>query len=431
MKIAFVTNIFPPHTIGGYELGCRDIAAAFSEAGHDVHVLTSLPVGRLVKTRGESRLPVHRLFEPVFGFEADLSSALQDSLTWAHEKTEAFGGVHCANALALHRWLAAERPDVVWLFNTVGLGPVGIYEAALSVPARVVCLLMDDIDCYVAGTRRNLSWAPRFRMLKSRIDAMSCSRKMAERNRQLGPYRQCRVIYNGIRFPEVSAGPPVGEFTFCYFGQVEEPKGLLQIVRATRELLRDPQAGRFRIHLYGTGSRHFRERLAAEMADGGVEQHFVFHGFVEKVELLERVGSHDAALLLLKDAEPFGYAPLEAAACGLPSILTRAVGAAECLPDGFPLLVSNRDDAGEVAAHMRWCLGHRDALRPIGQRSLAEFRKSCDFDRVTFPSYVGAIEACPVTLRLSDLEAALASCRTADLYAQSRLGAERLRGADS
>src|SRR6185295_15692583 len=41
LRIAVVSNYYPPHYIGGYELGCRDIVEALKARGHEVRVLTS------------------------------------------------------------------------------------------------------------------------------------------------------------------------------------------------------------------------------------------------------------------------------------------------------------------------------------------------------------------------------------------------------
>jgi len=429
MKIALVTNIFPPHAIGGYELGCRDIAEELVAGGHDVHVVTSLPVGKLLKTRPATHLRVHQLFEPIFGFEADLGARLADSSTWGHERTEAFGGVVYGNALSLARWLSTEQPDVVWLFNTVGLGPVGIFEAALSARARVLTLLMDDIDSYVTGSRRNLSWQPRFRRLKSRIDAISCSRKTQAQNEHVGCYRSHRVIYNGIRFATTEPTAKTPEFSFCYFGQVEEPKGLLQLVRGAAALAAARPSAPFSVHVYGGGSRTFRERLETEARERGLGSRVVLHGFCDKGDLLARVRRHHVAVLLLKDEEPFGYAPLEAASAGLPVILTRRPGAAECLRGEYPLFVDRRDDSAEVASRMAWCMEHPLQLAEAAAGARADFRAHCDLDAVTLPAYGAALAGCPVNPVPVSIEALLANARTADFYARARLPHEQLRAA--
>jgi len=41
VKILVVTNLYPPHYIGGYELRCEVAVKALRARGHDVAVLTS------------------------------------------------------------------------------------------------------------------------------------------------------------------------------------------------------------------------------------------------------------------------------------------------------------------------------------------------------------------------------------------------------
>ena len=41
MRILVVSNFYPPHVIGGYEIGCKDVVAALKSRGHDIRVLTS------------------------------------------------------------------------------------------------------------------------------------------------------------------------------------------------------------------------------------------------------------------------------------------------------------------------------------------------------------------------------------------------------
>ncbi|MFN0078825.1 MAG: glycosyltransferase, partial [Prosthecobacter sp.] len=54
MKILVLTNLYPPHYIGGYELRCAAITEALRSRGHDVRVLTSN------HGSGQSEPPVER-----------------------------------------------------------------------------------------------------------------------------------------------------------------------------------------------------------------------------------------------------------------------------------------------------------------------------------------------------------------------------------
>lgn len=41
MRVLFITNLFPPFFLGGYEVACKDITDEFKNTGHSVFVLTS------------------------------------------------------------------------------------------------------------------------------------------------------------------------------------------------------------------------------------------------------------------------------------------------------------------------------------------------------------------------------------------------------
>ena len=43
MKILVLSNLYPPDTVGGYELGCRQVVDALLARGHDVRVVTTAP----------------------------------------------------------------------------------------------------------------------------------------------------------------------------------------------------------------------------------------------------------------------------------------------------------------------------------------------------------------------------------------------------
>jgi hypothetical protein len=41
MRILFLSNLYPPVVLGGYELACSNVARAMSARGHEVRVLTT------------------------------------------------------------------------------------------------------------------------------------------------------------------------------------------------------------------------------------------------------------------------------------------------------------------------------------------------------------------------------------------------------
>jgi glycogen synthase len=41
MRILTITNMYPPHHLGGYELACWDVMRRMEAHGHRIHVLTT------------------------------------------------------------------------------------------------------------------------------------------------------------------------------------------------------------------------------------------------------------------------------------------------------------------------------------------------------------------------------------------------------
>src|SRR3954464_12624933 len=63
LRVLVVTNMYPPHHLGGYELSCRDTVERFVERGHGVAVLTSnLRFPRVTEPEGRAA-PVRRALD--------------------------------------------------------------------------------------------------------------------------------------------------------------------------------------------------------------------------------------------------------------------------------------------------------------------------------------------------------------------------------
>ena len=102
MRILVISNFYPPHFIGGYEIGCRDIVEALRSRGHDVRVLTS----RHGILRREQTGHVYRWLETDLALKID-SSAHPARII----KKELI------NRRALDRVCRAFLPEIVYVWN--------------------------------------------------------------------------------------------------------------------------------------------------------------------------------------------------------------------------------------------------------------------------------------------------------------------------
>jgi hypothetical protein len=191
MKILFVTNLFPPHVVGGYEMGCLMHAQAAQRAGHDVMVATSLSFGGLQKQSSVPGVAVRQIFEPVFDYEFG-DRVYQRPLNYASP-----GGIHPGNCLALSEMIRTWQPDAIWMHNPLGLGPVGILETAAASGVPTVVHLMDFLDEGIRLSQHGFEISGRWAAAKSGVHAIACSQGTLEDNSRIGRYASAIVVPGG------------------------------------------------------------------------------------------------------------------------------------------------------------------------------------------------------------------------------------------
>ena len=105
MRILFVSNLYPPNVLGGYERLCFDVASAFAGKGHAVSVLTS--------TFGEERRDfpgqiIHRRLELLIG------PTIYEPFAGDAQTRER---INRSNITTLRDTITAERPDLIFSWN--------------------------------------------------------------------------------------------------------------------------------------------------------------------------------------------------------------------------------------------------------------------------------------------------------------------------
>lgn len=396
MRLLVLSNLFPPHVLGGYELGALANARAAQRAGHAVRVLTSAAFGVLEKVRSDHELDVRRVFEPVHDFQWGCFEYQKPG------HREFLGGVRPANQLALSEAIANWRPDAIWIYNPIGLGPVGILESAAASGVPTVLHLMDHVDDVVAGCQREFNVIGRWRAAKRRVHAIACSAHTLERNLHLGPFRSACVVPSGV---EVGRGPvsrpglkpsEARPVRLVHFGQLHEGKATLAVLEAFR-LLREqdaqaPESQDLELHLIGTGPEAFVARVREYIAVHGLSGQIRLHGMQNRQALDALLSGMDLAVLPLNEHEPFGYVAVEAALHGLCVAVGATAGAAELFPSDYPYFISRRDDPACIAEVLRRMLGQPAERRRWESRLPEHMRAHADLDAVHLPRCLAFIQ---------------------------------------
>lgn len=363
MKILVISNLFPPHYVGGYELRCETAVKALRARGHTVQVLTSNHGVTEATSEGgtagvERSLRVHGFFgHPWLGIGALRALEFHNNRTVraavARFQPDVIhvwnlGGISKSLCLTLQQlglpwvydvsdhWIARSLVADVWLDWWNRPNP--------SLPARLLRTWWT-----VSGARARWSQeAPTAPVCDIRFPRMYfCSRALRDLTAAKGyPVQTADVIYcpvNTARFFGEVAPAPVPVRRLLYVGRLSEDKGVMTALRAMAAV-----QGKFagELHVYGKGDADYTEQLKRYVAENRLPV-FFHSASAEEMPMVYR--THDALLFTSEWEEPFALTPLEAMASGRPVIGTMTGGSRELFRHGENALTYPAGEAAELA----------------------------------------------------------------------------------
>lgn len=390
MRILALTNLYPPHYIGGYELGCRDVLDGLVVRGHAVTVLTS----RYGLARPAVEGNVHRSLR----FYWDARSSPRRHLTFALQVAQ-------DNAL-LARLIRRTAPDVVFVWNMRGLTKSLLHTAQRSGLPMAYCVsdswLEDDLprdrwlsfwDHPHAGAKARLKNSFHRLGLPGVLDrllptlpatldlrfAYFTSRALKQDAVVVGyPVSECPVIPWGVDLGKFSPAAPSrtsgDSLRLLYVGQISEHKGAHVAVEA---LVRLDKSARSRFTLDLVGGLHSEEYgawLRRLIHDGELEGRARLLGKRSRDEVRLLYCEYDALIFPSIWAEAFSITLLEALASGLPVAATLTGGSREILVPEANCLAFAPGQSDELAKQLLRLLdsGLRARLAEAGLRTVRQ-----------------------------------------------------------
>lgn len=392
MKILVITNLYPPHEIGGYEIRCRDLCERLREFGHEIHVLTSdhvvggrdssgdVSVTRKLKIHGmygHPWLPIHRLRDLELHNHTTLSqeiAAIRPDLIHVWN----MGGISKSLLLRLEEtglplvydisdhWIARSLRADVWLSWWNGPG-----SSARSVARKL--LTLTGIRNLISRTTPTRTWeAIRF----SRI--YFCSAFMRDFTASKNwPVSHASVIHCGIDTAAFDVKSSHETFNrLLWVGRMNDDKDPFTAIRALAEAHRRGLTD-LTLDLYGGGTPEDLARVDAEIASLGLKEH-VQRRSVPADEMRALYARYDALVFTSNWGEPFALTPLEAGASGLPVISSLDGGQAELVQDGINSVKAQAADASTYADAIVRLHSDRELREKIAIHALNAVRDKFD-----------------------------------------------------
>ena len=426
MKILVVSNLYPPHYVGGYELRCQKVVEALRRRGHEVAVLTSNHGTATFLSPQASSQSDKNVAPPSVDFQVERSLRIHGVFGHPWLGISALRQLEFHNNATLRAVVERVKPDVVHVWNLGGLSKSLIFTLArLGLPT-----VYDVSDHWIARSLKAdvwLDWWNRtnklagpalLRMLWNlagrRIawDALAptnpvrharfpriyfCSAALRDLTEDAGyPVEHGVVIYCAVDTERFCGEPVPAERPLrklLYVGRLAEDKGVMTALKAMREV-----KGKFagELHVFGKGDKDYTEKLHAFVSEHQLPVHFA-SASAEQMPTVYR--DHDALVFASEWEEPFALTPLEAMASGLPVIGTTTGGSKELLRHGDNSLTYRAGNSSELAQRIL----ELDA-EPLLRARLA-ITGNCEMARYAEPVIVDQIQ--------SYLEETIATWRTA------------------
>jgi glycogen synthase len=186
------------------------------------------------------------------------------------------------------------------------------------------------------------------------------------------PAEKIHVVYNGIgqsTTPPVNNPVPLDEKIVLFLGRITMQKGPEYFVAAAKKVLEKMDNVKFIIA--GTGD--MLHRTIEQVARLGLGHKILFAGFLRGSEV-DRIFKMADVYVMPSVSEPFGIAPLEAIAHGVPAIISKQSGVSEVLTHTLKVdFWDIHELANKIVAVLKYPPLHH-TLRQNGKREAKQLR---------------------------------------------------------
>ena len=352
-RVLVLSNHYPPHAYGGYELACYDAVRRWRSRGHDVAVLTSDHVrkGTNADRREDDATEVWRHLPMTWIQNAPPPK-------WRRPLVE-----HKARR-ALARAIDTFTPDVISVWNMAGL-PLSLLNYVVARDLPIVALISDTWpirapreDPWIGPLTRNptvgrvVGALTRLPTTVPDLDQHTRYAFVSESMREDcitasgWRYPSSTIVPLGVNlddFPLVDAHDRPWSDRLLFVGRLDESKGIDTAIRAMAHM-----PAPITLEVLGPPEPAHLSRLRQVADEAGVANRVRF-GSAARHELAAHYQAADALLFPSEWREPFGIVPLEAMASGAVVVATGSGGSGEYLVDDDNSVLFTAGDASALA----------------------------------------------------------------------------------
>lgn len=399
MKICIVSNLYPPHIIGGAEITVANLAEALSQKGHEVMVITTSPgkeelveVLNGVKVYKINPGNIYTLYD--HQDQPAINKALWHARDIWNNKTHK----------KVKEILEDENPDVVHVNNYKGFS-MSVFDAAKKAG---IPLVFTAHDCSLICPRANLLHGngeicenPKAacnlysniqrRLIKGKVNWFTAPSQFIInklKSHQFFTDVETSKIPLGVEFSNHKLEKNYDTIDISYMGGLNKIKGVQILIKALRNIDND----NIKLHIYGKG---VDEEEFKEMAEN--DPRIIFHGYVER-EMLQ--DSYHQSNLTVLPSICYDNSPMmiyESLTSSTPILASNIGGIPELVEENINGYLFKPGDEEELRQIMEELINNPDSLKQLEKGA---FESASQY---TMEKYVQSFEEIYRTLKHENL----------------------------
>jgi len=382
MRILFMTNRYPPHYEGNYELRCKEMAEGLGTLGHHVLVLTT----RYGVPKREVSADIYRLLHCSWSGEKDSNTSAFARKIFQYFKSRSNGRI-------AEQVIRQFQPDLVfvWQLWDITLRPLlPVIKRRLPYVFQVGDYSLIELKEYYSA--KHGYFKKLWRWIKTgiwdiaKLDFAHCifvSEAVEQKYKNAG-----LVSSNGIVIPCALGDPSHGKkrrnqgagkaVRVLYAGRVEREKGVHVAIQAVLSLKKQRIAQTVRLDIVGEGNAAYGDELRQIVKKNALQSRVRFLGKMAREALLEKYGDYDLLVVPSLWEEPFGVVVLEAMRSHVPVIASNIGGIPGIIQDRFSGLLVPPDDHQAIADAIAELMKDQALYRKIQRNGADTLKRQFD-----------------------------------------------------
>lgn len=371
MKILIISNYFPPHFKGGYELSCQEVTNYLFEQGEEIFVLC----GEYQQDKPSSApYPVRRKLQYINYLGKDY---------WQKSRVEKY------NYGVTMQVIDEFQPDFVYFWNQqyISLAPYW------AVSKRKLQHLFDIGDIWpLKYYREDLKGKvksyikrllPFFLEAKMVIDpVIILSEWMKPLFQEKFFSKRIYTIPRGVKVQETTRHFSNSEsIRLMFAGRVEPQKGLDLIIRVLAQLT----DLKWSLDIYGDGEVGYLAEIDRSIKNNHLTKRIKLHGMVYPLD--KEYENHDVFLFPTLAQEGFGRVAIEAMSFGLPVLTVNEYGPNDIVDHGYNGFKCVIDDVSCWRNNLKRLLTDRELLAEMSMNAVTTVKEKYDINLINKQRY--------------------------------------------